>query len=79
MKFSSLLLASVLALSTTANAEDSAPAHDVLTDDELADIRVECVEDGITSDLEDDQMNAFVEQCMKDKVAARGKNKDSQG
>jgi hypothetical protein len=79
MKFSSLLLASVFALSTMANAEDAAPEYGTLVDDDVSDIRVECIEEGIASDLDDSQMSAYVEQCVNDKVAARKKKTDSQG
>lgn len=78
MKFSSLLLASVFALSTMANAEDAAPEYGTMTDD-VSDIRVECIEEGIASDLDDSQMSAYVEQCVNDKVAARKKKTDSKG
>ncbi len=75
MKYSSIILASLLALAGTAQATED----NQLTEDEVADIRVECITNGIADELDGDQMEAFVEQCFKDGVAARTKSKQTQG
>lgn len=67
MKYCNIILASFLALAGTAQAADD----NQLTEDEIADIRAECIAAGIADEQEDSQMDAFVEQCVKDALAAR--------
>lgn len=67
MKYSNIILASFLALAGTAQATgDNQP-----TEDEMAEIRAECIAAGIADEQEDSQMDAFVEQCVQDALAAR--------
>ena len=75
MKYSTILLASMIALAGTALATENGQ----LTEDEITDIRVECISNGIADELEQDQMQAFVEQCVQDGVAARVRFKQAQG
>ena len=75
MKCSNLILAACFALAGSAQAADSSQ----LTDDELTDIKVECIVSGIADETDDSQMDAFVEKCVKDGVAARQKFKGQQG
>ena len=75
MKYSIIILASLFALAGTAQATEDSQ----LTEDEITDIRVECIASGIADELEDDQMQAFVEQCLQDGLAARIKFKQAQG
>ena len=66
-KYRSILLASLVALSGTAQASGNSQ----LSDDEITDIRVECISAGIADEVEDDQLNGFVEQCVSDGILAR--------
>ncbi len=80
MKFSSFLIASVLALSTMAQAAEEVSSEDAaLSEDEMTDLQVECVEQGIAAEVEDDQMDAFVDQCVNENLASRKTSKDKKG
>ena len=57
MKYCIIILASHFALAGTAQATEDSQ----LTEDEITDIRVECIANGIADELEDAQMRAFVE------------------
>jgi hypothetical protein len=60
-------LAAVIALAGTAQAaDDSQPSED-----EITDIRVECISTGIADELDDGQMEAFTEECTRQAIAAR--------
>jgi len=75
MNYCTITLASFLALAGTAQAADSSQ----LTEDEVSDIRLDCISTGIADELDDSQMEAFIEQCVNDGLAARQKPKDKQG
>ena len=67
MKYSNIIMAALLALTGTAPAAESSQ----LTDDEITDVRVECISAGIADEVDDSQMDAFVDTCVKDGLAAR--------
>jgi hypothetical protein len=75
MNYGNIILASLLALAGTAHAADSVQ----LTDDEITDVRVECISAGIADEVDDSLMGAFVDTCVKDGLAARQKFKGQQG
>jgi len=75
MNYSSIILASVFALAATAQAADDNNS----TGDEVSDIQVECITTAVADDLDDSQMDAFVDQCVNSELAARQKPKNSQG
>ncbi len=75
MKYSSIILATFLTLAGSAQATASSQ----LTEDEVTDIKVECIAAGIADEVDNSQMDAFVDTCVKDGVAARQKFKGQQG
>jgi hypothetical protein len=75
MNYSSIILASFLALAGTAQATDNSQ----FTEDEISDVRLDCISMGISDELDDSQMETFVEQCVNDELAARQKSRDTQG
>lgn len=75
MNYSNIILASFLALTGTALAASNNP----LTEDEISDIRVECIVTGIADEEDDSQMDAFVDKCVQEGLAARQKFKGQQG
>ena len=80
MKLISLLLASAFAASTLVQAADvNESEYSGLTEEEISDIRVEGIEQGISSELDGDQMDEFVEKCVKAELAVRENNRDGQG
>jgi hypothetical protein len=62
-----IALATVIALAGTAQAADNSQ----LSEDEVTDIRVECISTGIADELDDGQMKAFTEECTQQGIAAR--------
>ena len=62
-----IALATVFALAGTAQAADNSQ----LSEDEVTDIRVECISTGIADELDDGQMKAFTEECTQQEIAAR--------
>ena len=62
-----IALATVIALAGTAQAADNSQ----LSEDEVTDIRVECISAGIADELDDDQIEAFTEECTQQETAAR--------
>ena len=80
MKSISLLLASAFAASALVQAADvNESEFSGLTEDEISDIRVECIEQAISSELDGDQMDEIVEKCVKAELAVRENNRDRQG
>ncbi|TNF98369.1 MAG: hypothetical protein EP297_08285 [Gammaproteobacteria bacterium] len=80
MKITTLLLTSAFAASALVQAADvNESEFSRLTEDEISDIRVECIELGVSSELDGDQMDEFVEKCVKAELAIRENNRDGQG
>jgi len=67
MNYSNIILASVFTLAAAAQAADD----NNLSEDEVTDLRVECIATGIADELDDSQMSIFVEQCVNNELAAR--------
>ena len=66
MKYSNVVCASAFALAGVAHAT----SDNTVTGSMESDYKVECIEAGIADELPDDQMDAFVAQCLQDKLAA---------
>lgn len=66
MKYSNVVIASAFALSGVAIAA----SEDALTSGMETDYKVECIETAIADELPDDQLDAFVAQCLEEKLAA---------
>ena len=68
MKYSYAVIASIFALAGVAQA-----ASDSAASSEETEFKLECIEVAIADELPDDQMDAFVVQCVGEKLAARKK------
>lgn len=67
MKYSSILLITTLAVSGMAVAENSDSSNsNAATDD-----KVECITDFIAAELDQDQHDTYIEECVKEKQAKR--------
>ena len=75
MQYHSLVFASALALSGLASAGQDTTA----SSEQQADDKVECIEAALSEELDGDQKNAFVQQCMLEKTAKRNKANDRNG
>ncbi len=74
MKYSSLILASALTVSVAAQAgsDDAASVAEVaMKPAQFSEFRAECIELGVSDDLETDQLKSFVEHCISEKSAGR--------
>ena len=74
MKYSSLILAAALTLSVAAQAgdDDAASVPKVaMKPAQFSEFRAECIEQGISDDLETDQLKSFVDYCISEKSAGR--------
>jgi hypothetical protein len=68
MNYHSIIaLATVIVLAGTAQATEDSQ----LSEEEITNIRVECISTGIADELDDDQMEAFTEECTQQETAAR--------
>ena len=72
MKYYSMIFASTFALSglAVANQDNSANSQ------QQADDKVECIETAIADELDGEQKDIFVEECVQQKVAKRSKAND---
>jgi len=74
MKYSSIILASALALSASAQAAegDAATGTKVaMKQSQFSEYRAECIELGISDELTGDQLKGFVDKCTSEKSAGR--------
>lgn len=69
MKYSSLFMVSALAFSGLTQA-----AAGWVSQEEETDLRMECIENAIAEELENDQMDSYVNACFEEQVAARQKS-----
>ena len=70
MKYSSLILASALAVSVGAQAgdEDAASVNKVaMKSGQTSEFRAECIELGVADELTGDQLKSFVATCISEK------------
>jgi hypothetical protein len=74
MKYSSILLLTTLALSGMAVAEDSNSTNNASTDD-----KVECIVDFVAAELEEDQQDKYVEECLRQKLAKKQQEAKEEG
>ncbi len=65
MKFSSMMIATALALSGTANAADENSRNS----DVYVDNMVDCISDFIVAELDNSVKDAFIAECMQAKMA----------
>jgi hypothetical protein len=72
MKYYSMIFASTFALSglAVANQDNSANSQ------QQADDKVECIETAIADELDGEQKDIFVQECMQQKMAKRAKIND---
>ncbi|MGD8672982.1 MAG: hypothetical protein PVF07_08850 [Thiogranum sp.] len=72
MKYYSMIFASTFALSglAVANQDNSANSQ------QQADDKVECIETAIADELDGEQKDIFVQECMQQKMAKRAKVND---
>ena len=74
MKYSSLLLASALTMSVGVQAgdDDAASIGKVaMKPAQFSEFRAECIELGVSEDLDGDQLKSFVADCISAKNAGR--------
>ena len=76
MKYHSMMLAGALAFSGLAGAgEDN---DNAISRDELSDYHVQCIEAAIGDELDGEQKDVFVKDCIQQKLAKRkAKDKNS--
>lgn len=73
MKYHCILLAGTLALSGLAGAAEDDSS---VSKDELSDYHVQCLEAAYGDGLDGDQKDAFVKDCIQQKLAVRKAAKD---
>ena len=74
MKYQSLMFATALAFSGMANATDN---DNTVSRDEMTNYQVECLESALGEELDGNQKDAFVQECVQQKLAktkAKDKN-----
>jgi hypothetical protein len=74
MKYSSLILASALAFSVSAQAAESDAASGTkvaANQTQFSEYRAECIELGISDELTGDQLKSYVDKCISEKSAGR--------
>jgi len=74
MKYTSLILASALTMSLGAQAGDDEAASVgkvAMKPAQFSEFRAECIELGVSDDLDKDQLKSFVENCISEKSAGR--------
>jgi hypothetical protein len=72
MKYQSMMFATALAISGLAGAADDSS----VSKDEITDYQMECIEAAFADELTGDQKDAFVNDCVQKKLAAKAKAKD---
>lgn len=77
MKITHYIVALLLTVPFNLWAVEEEPASGGLSEDQISDIRSECISDAVAEDLEDDQKDAFVENCVNDSL--RAKNASGEG
>jgi hypothetical protein len=76
MKYTSLILASALAFSLSAQAaeEDAASGNKLaMNQSQFSEHRADCIVLGISDELTGDQLKVFVDNCIAEKTAATAK------
>ncbi len=76
MKYISLILASALAFSLSAQAADEDAASDnqlAMNQSQFSEHRADCIVLGISDELTGDQLKIFVDNCIAEKTAATAK------
>ncbi len=74
MKYTSLILASALTMSLGAQAGDDEAASVskvAMKPAQFSEFRAECIELGVSDDLDEGQLKSFVENCISEKSAGR--------
>lgn len=74
MKYPSIIFATALAFSGLASAADD----NTMSESEMSDIKVECIQAALGEELSGDQKDAYIKECMAKKIPtkAQSKNKD---
>ena len=67
MNYSMIAFAGAFLIGGLAQAGETA----TVTQDEETEMRFECIQSAIADELEDAQMNSFVEACVSEKLAGR--------
>lgn len=70
MKFRHMLIAYLFAFSGLTQAAEI----EGVSVEEVTDIRVECIQDAIADELEDEQMELYVKACVEERIAVRQKS-----
>jgi len=73
MKYQSLIFATALAFSGMASATDD---DNTVSRDEMTNYQVECLESALSEELDGNQKDAFVQECVQQKLAGKTKAKD---
>jgi hypothetical protein len=73
MKYQSLMFATALAFSGLASATED---DITVSSDEMTNYQVECLESALGEDLDGSQKDAFVQECVQQKLASKTKAKD---
>jgi hypothetical protein len=69
MKYHSIMLAGAVAFSGLAGAADDNKS--AVSKDEMADIHIQCLDKAFGEELEGDQKDAFVKDCVQQTLAKR--------
>jgi len=72
MKYYNMIFASTLALGGLAFADQD----NSLTSGQLADEKIDCIETALSDELDGEQKDIFVQECMQQKMAKRSKAND---
>jgi len=72
MKYYSMIFASTLALGGLAFADQDTSVSSA----QLADEKIDCIETALSDELDGEQKDIFVEECVQQKIAKRSKAND---
>jgi len=72
MKYYSMIFASTLALGGLAFADQD----NSVTSGQLADEKIDCIETALSDELDGEQKDIFVQECVQQKMAKRSKAND---
>jgi hypothetical protein len=73
MKYQSMIFATAIAFSGLASAADDGITA---SKDEMTNYQVECIESAFNEELDGNQKDAFVQECVQQKLASKTKAKD---
>ena len=75
MKYSMIVFAGAFLLGGMVQAGESG----TVSEEEATDFRYECIRAAIADELEKEQMDGYVDQCVQDMLAGRKITKDKKG